>query len=138
MDGNKVPNWFSYKVAMLMRYMLVTGMVSALAFQLVAGQATASSSITSALCSIVNVVKSIIGILALVMFILGGALYGVAHFLPAAGNLRSGLQGWGMGMIMAGFIAFVIYLIAGYVIGVLISFANNGGSIISGIQNPTC
>ncbi len=107
----------------IMRYLFVIGMISGMFFTFVGAPTTATTDITSVLCSIINTVKSVIGILALLMFILGGTMYAIAHFLPAAGNLRASTQGWGMGMVMAGFIAFVIYLLAGYVINILINLA---------------
>ncbi len=133
---NKVFESVGYKAKRLVRYLLVIGMMSSMLFPFTMGQA--SSTLTSTLCVVVNTVKSIIGILALLMFILGGVMYGIAYLLPAAGNLRSSTQGWGMGMIMAGFIAFIIYLIAGYVINILIGFANNGNTSISGVLVPSC
>ena len=143
MDIHKALGSFGNGANILMRYLLIIGMVSGLAFQFVFAQGattpgTPGGNISSVLCSIINTVKAVIGILALAMFILGGALYGIAHFLPAAGNLRSGAQGWGMGMIMAGFIAFIIYLLAGYIVTTLVGFANAQVGAISNVGSLTC
>ena len=140
MDAHKLLRDFRYKINVVMRYLLIIGMVSGLAFQFVFAQgATTPGSpggdISSALCSIVNTVKAVIGILALAMMLLGGMLYGIAHFLPAAGNLRASTQGWGMGMIMAGFIAFIIYILAGYIVTTLINFT---GAPLGSVTIPTC
>jgi len=78
--------------------------------------AQSSSSLQTAvseqLCGIVNFVRAIVGILAVVLFILGGVLYAVGHFLPATGNVRAGMQGWAMGMLMAAIIALILFIIA--------------------------
>jgi len=70
------------------------------------------SAVSAQLCGIVNFVKAIVGILAVVLFILGGVLYAVGHFLPATGNVRSSMQGWAMGMLMAAIIALILFIIA--------------------------
>jgi len=78
----------------------------------IAKSTTLQSAVSAQLCGIVNFVKAIVGILAVVLFILGGVLYAVGHFLPATGNVRAGIQGWAMGMLMAAIIALILFIIA--------------------------
>ena len=86
--------------ASVMLTMLV-GMIVTVLSQQIAFAASVQTTLSTELCNVVNSIKTIIGIFALLLFILGGVLYAVAHFLPTAGNLRSGMQGWGMGMLMS-------------------------------------
>ncbi|MDE1851206.1 MAG: hypothetical protein KGH69_00770 [Candidatus Micrarchaeota archaeon] len=89
--------------------------------------AAASTSISQQLCGIVDTIRSIIGILALLLFIAGGALYAVAHVMPAAGNLKGNLQGWSVGMIVGGVVGLIIVLTAPWVLSSIIGFA--GGKV---------
>ncbi|MEM3416231.1 MAG: hypothetical protein QW719_02755, partial [Candidatus Micrarchaeaceae archaeon] len=58
--------------------------------------------LSSQLCGIINGINTIVGTIALVMFLIGGVLYAIAHFLPTAGQVKGSLQGWAMGMIIGG------------------------------------
>ena len=77
------------------------------------------TTITSVLCSIVSDIQAIVGILALAMFIIGGVMYAVAHFLPAGGNYRSNVQGWGVMLMMGGIIGLIFVIIAPYIVGLV-------------------
>ncbi len=92
--------------------------------------------LTSSFCNIITGIARIIGLLALFMFILGAVLYAAAHFLPAAGNLKGSLQGWGMGMLVGGVVMVVLYLLAPFIITTVISFSNS--SITPAIALPSC
>ncbi|MEM3781475.1 MAG: hypothetical protein QXT43_00730 [Candidatus Micrarchaeaceae archaeon] len=83
-----------------------------LLFNFVFAQTSLQTSVLSALCGIVGFVRTIIGVLAIVLFILGGVIYAVGHFLPATGGLRQNMQGWAMGMLFAGIVAIIIFIIA--------------------------
>ena len=119
MDINKIR-------ASVMLTMLV-GMIVTVLSQQIAFAASVQTTLSTELCNVVNSIKTIIGIFALLLFILGGVLYAVAHFLPTAGNLRSGMQGWGMGMLMAGVIALIIYLVAPFILHTLIGIGGTTG-----------
>ena len=93
-----------------------------------------ASTLSASLCGIVSSIRTVIGVLALLLFIAGGSLYAGAHMLPAAGNLRGNLQGWSMGMIMGGIVGIILVLLAPYLVGMII----NLGGTSSGIQAPSC
>ncbi len=113
-------------------YAFVIGTVSASLVPLSYAQAAGAASgggaagIQSSLCGIINTIASVIGILAIFMFVLGGILYGAAHLLPAAGNLKGSTQGWGVGMLVGGVIAIVLYLLSSFIIYRLASFSAGG------------
>ena len=92
---------------------------------------SANQLISSQLCSIVNGVKTTIGIIALVMFLIGGVLYAIAHFLPSAGQVKGSLQGWAMGMIIGGIVGLILVIIAPYIIGQVVAFGGNSISATS-------
>lgn len=103
-------------------YLLILSMVGMIGVQLASAQA--SSVISSSLCSIVTNIQDVVGIIALALFILGGAFYAVAHMLPAAGNLKGNLQGWSLGMIVGGIVGLVIVIIAPDVISAIAGAGN--------------
>ncbi len=88
------------------------------------------STLTASLCSIVTSFRTVIGVLALLLFIAGGTMYAGAHMLPAAGNLRGNLQGWSLGMIMGGIVGIILVLIAPYILNMIIGI---GGGASEGI-----
>ena len=98
-----------------------------------AAGATGVTGVTSQICGIVNTIRTVVGVLAIALFIAGGAIYAVAHLLPAAGNVRAGAQGWSMAMIVGGVIGLVLVIIAPYIVNMVVGFStsapNGGGSI---------
>jgi hypothetical protein len=105
---------------------------------LASAQSTSNTSTTiqSTLCGIISTISSVIFIIAIFMFVLGSILYGVAHMFPAAGNLKGSTQGWGIGMIIGGIIAIVLYLLSSFIITHLASLSNNG--VIPAISQQGC
>ncbi|MGI0141306.1 MAG: ice-binding family protein [Candidatus Micrarchaeales archaeon] len=91
---------------------------------------TSTSSLALELCGIVDTIRTIIGLLALVMFLIGGLLYAIGHFMPSAGQVKASMQGWAMGLIFGGVIGVVLVILAPYIISVIINF----GSGISQLQ----
>ncbi|MEM3820586.1 MAG: hypothetical protein QXM58_02515 [Candidatus Micrarchaeaceae archaeon] len=85
---------------------------------------SATQTLSSQLCGIVSSVRTIIGIIALVMFLIGGVLYAIAHFLPSAGQIKGSLQGWAMGMIIGGIVGLILVIIAPYIITQVVAFGN--------------
>ena len=98
-----------------------------------------TTNVHNILCGVVTTVSDVLSILALMMFILGGTLYAFAHVLPAAGNIRANLQGWGMGMLMGGIIALILYIIAPFIVDKLmgINQSQNVGNITSPVAATT-
>jgi len=92
---------------------------------------TLQSAVQARLCGIISFVQAVVGTLAVVLFILGGVLYAVGHFLPATGNVRASMQGWAMGMLMAAIIALILFIIANPIVTMIAGFgsAAGGGSV---------
>ncbi len=89
---------------------------------------TSLSSLSANLCGIVGSIRTVIGVIAILLFITGGALYAGAHMLPAAGNLRGNLQGWSMGMIIGAVVGLILVLLAPTLLNVI---AGVGGTVLS-------
>ncbi len=125
----------SSTVARALQFTFLAGILASLiapfAGALVTTGTGGSTTISTVLCNIVTTVQDVLSILALMMFILGGTLYAFAHVLPATGNLRSSLQGWGMGILMGGIISLVLYIIAPYIINSLMAAGGSTNQTIS-------
>lgn len=103
------------------------------------GGSTSSANVTSVqktFCSLISLISEIIEILAIFMFALGAILYGSATLLPAAGNFKGSMQGWGMGMIIGGVIAIILYLLSGFIITKIASFG--GAGVVPSIAQVNC
>lgn len=85
---------------------------------------SASGAVVIQLCSIVLAVRTIVGVMALTMFLMGAILYSIGHFLPVAGQVKASMQGWSMGMIMGGIIGVILVIIAPFIITTLINFGS--------------
>jgi hypothetical protein len=87
--------------------------------------AAASTIISSSLCGIITNVQAVVGVIALALFVLGGACYGIAHMLPAAGNIKGSMQGWALGMVIGGIVGLIIVIIAPGIINLIASSAGH-------------
>ena len=85
---------------------------------------TGITAISSAFCAVVNTVRSIIALFAVVMFLIGGVLYAIAHFLPTTGQLKGSLQGWALGMILGGIVGVILVIIAQPIVYMVAGFGN--------------
>ena len=112
-----------------LRLLYLMAVIGSLFASIVAAQ-NAGSTISASLCGIVGSVETVIGILALLLFIAGGTLYAGAHLLPAAGNLRGNLQGWSMGMIVGGVVGLVLVILAGPLLSVIAGVGGASSSLI--------
>jgi hypothetical protein len=86
-----------------------------------------TAAVISQLCVIVNSVRSIIGIIALVLFMLGGILYAISHFLPNSLEFKKSMTGWSTAMIVGGIIGLVVVLIAQPLILMIIGLGQSAG-----------
>ena len=118
----------SKKIRLAIYLVFIGGIVANLLGLSLSAQSSVSI-LTSNLCNIVNTVRTVVGIFALVLFVVGGVLYAAAHFLPSAGNLRSGLQGWSLGMIMGGIIGLILVLAAPWIVSTVAGFGSSISSI---------
>jgi hypothetical protein len=87
-----------------------------------------AGAIQSELCSLVHAVQSIIGIIALVLFLLGGLLYAISHFLPTNLEFKKSMTTWSTAMIVGGVIGLVLVLIAQPLISLIIGFGQTAGA----------
>lgn len=91
-----------------------------------------TGALTSELCGIVGAVQGIVGILALTLFLIGGVLFAVSHFLPTNMEFKKSMTAWSQGMIVGGLIGLVIVLIASPIINLITNLgASAGGSVVS-------
>lgn len=99
---------------------------------LVGAQATTTGqqAITTAICNVFDTVKTIIFILAITLFVLGGVLYSGANLLP--GSQRGEIQGYGMSLIMGGIVGLAITLAAPWVLNTIMQANPNAASALSG------
>ena len=91
---------------------------------------TPANAIMYPLCGIYTNVHNIIFLLAIVLVILGGALYAGANVMPSAS--KGAIQGYGMGFILGGVVGVIISILAPYIIG-LVS-GQSSASILSVCQ----
>jgi hypothetical protein len=87
------------------------------------------TAVSSAFCALVGEVRGIIALFAVVMFLIGGVLYAIAHFLPSAGQFRGNLQGWAMGMILGGIVGVILVIIAQPIVNMVAGFGNDISSV---------
>ena len=91
-----------------------------------------TTALSSTLCGIVGDVRTIVGILALTLFLIGGVLFAVSHFLPTNMEFKKSMTAWSQGMIVGGLIGLVIVLIAGPIIGLITNIGvSAGGSVVT-------
>ena len=98
----------------------------------VIGMVTAQNTLTavsSAFCYLVGTVKSIIALFAVVMFLIGGVLYAIGHFLPVTGQLKGSVQGWALGMILGGIVGVILVIIAQPIVNMVAGFGNGLTSV---------
>jgi type IV secretory pathway VirB2 component (pilin) len=120
----------------MLKFIYYAFMFSTVALALAQAQTSAPTTISStglislseSLCGIVSSIRTVIGVIAILLFITGGALYAGAHMLPAAGNLRGNLQGWSMGMIIGAVVGLILVLLAPTIISTI---SGVGGSAVS-------
>ena len=64
------------------------------------------------LCGLVGSVMGIVGALSLTLFLLGGVLYAVSHFLPTNLDFKKSLHTWSTTMIIGAVVALVVVIAA--------------------------
>jgi hypothetical protein len=125
------------KIKMAVFIAILGGTVAGLLLPVVSAQVGgttgtgAGSQLSATLCGIIAGIATVIGVLAIFMFVLGGILYAFAHFLPAAGNLKGSMQGWGMGVLMGGIIMIILYVLAPFIVGTVLGFGITGNQFAS-------
>ncbi|MCL5239072.1 MAG: hypothetical protein M1286_01190 [Candidatus Marsarchaeota archaeon] len=97
-------------ITRLQTLLYVIGGLSLVSMVFAATNTTAA--ISSTLCGFITGVQTIIGVLALALFLIGGVLYAIAHFLPTSLDYRKNLIGWSTAMIVGGIIGLIVVIIA--------------------------
>jgi hypothetical protein len=118
------------KLRVLMYLLAVSSIVST-----VYGESLLSS-LSLALCGIIGGIRTFVGILAIALFLIGGVLYAVAHFIPTSVDFRKSLQGWSTAMIVGGIIGLVVVIIAEPLVTTFAGFSTAAGG--SSIPIPAC
>ncbi len=119
----------------LVLYLLVFVNIATLVMPLTADSTNSvTNALTSQLCGIVGSVRTIVGVLALTLFLIGGVLFAVSHFLPTNLEFKKSLTVWSQGMIIGGLIGLIIVLIAQPIISLITQIGTSaGGSSIAAI-----
>ena len=110
----------------ILKFLYYTFMIGTLFGAIATAQGT--TTLSTSLCGIVSDIRTVIGVIAILLFITGGALYAGAHMLPAAGNLRGNLQGWSMGMIIGAVVGIILVILAPTLLSVI---GGIGGTTLS-------
>lgn len=114
----------------VMLYLLTATSVFSTAF----GQSLLSS-LSVTLCGIVAGIQLFIGILAIALFLIGGVLYAVAHFIPTSVDFRKSMQTWATAMIIGGIIGLIVVIIAQPLVTLIGGFSSAAGG---GFTVGTC
>src|SRR5271157_4959401 len=85
------------------------------------------SSLSVTFCSFVSGIRTIIGIIALALFLIGGVMYAIAHFLPSSLEYRKNLMGWATAMIVGGIIGLIIVVMAQPLVNLIGGFSTAAG-----------
>lgn len=99
--------------------------------------ADGQSALSSTICGIVNGVQNIVGVLALVLFMVGGVMYMISHFIPTSVKFREELQGWSTSMMIGGLIGLIVVIVAPEIVGFFEGVAV-GAAGVSGFTQTSC
>jgi hypothetical protein len=94
--------------------------------------ASAQQSIISVtFCGFVKGIQGIIGILAIALFLIGGVLYAVSHFLPSSLDFKKSLTSWSTSMIVGGVIGLIVVILAVPIVSTIMGI----GTSVSGASS---
>ncbi len=80
--------------------------------------APGSAQMSSVLCAFYSTIMNVIFILAVLLMVLGGALYAGSTIMPA--QLKGQLQGYAYGMLMGGVVGLIIVLAGPYILKMIV------------------
>ncbi|MGA3021064.1 MAG: hypothetical protein ABSD68_03895 [Candidatus Micrarchaeales archaeon] len=118
------------KLNLLLTVLAATSIVST-----VLGQSLISS-LSVTFCGFVKGIKSIIGLVAICLFLIGGVMYSIAHFLPSSLDYRKNLIGWSQAMIVGACIGLVIVVLAQPLVSLIGGFSTAAGG--AALPNTSC
>ncbi|MDE1823455.1 MAG: hypothetical protein KGH74_02770 [Candidatus Micrarchaeota archaeon] len=81
----------------------------------------AQDAVEDRLCGILFAFQDAIGVLTLVLFIGGGAVYAISHLSPNAGNMKGSIQGYSAMMLYGAIIGLVLVLISPYLVDMIVN-----------------
>ncbi len=87
--------------------------------------------IQNSLCHVIQGVQQVVAVVSILLFVLGGLMYAIAHMMPAAGQLRGNLQGWSMGMIVGGIVGLILVLLAPGLVGFIVANGQAAGGAVT-------
>jgi hypothetical protein len=120
----------------ILRYLFALGVLGSILAPMVFG--SAATEISSQLFSLCSGIKSVIGLLAIVLLLLGALFYAFSHLVPASGNLKGSMQGWALNMIVGAAIALFIYFIASWIALQILSIGSASASAGFKLTAPNC
>jgi hypothetical protein len=82
-------------------------------------QQTGTEKVSSALCYVVGLIKSVAVVLAIAMFVIGGILYAIGNLLT--GQMKQSAHGWAQGLIIGGIVAIILIVIAQPIVNIVAS-----------------
>ncbi len=131
-------NWTTIRTAlvkamMMNKMLLLAALFAGVVFA--SAQAPNTQGIQNSLCNVILGVQEVVGVVSILLFVLGGVMYAIAHMMPAAGQLRGNLQGWSMGMIVGGIVGLILVLLAPGLVGFIVS---NGQAAGGAVSTPVC
>lgn len=107
---------FSPKVKLAM----MSAFLVSIFLPLVSAQPVNTSNLTGILCGIKDAVMTVVFVVGLLLLVVGGSMYALAHIMPA--QQKGALQGYGMGMIIGGVAGIILTLIAPFLINQLYGY----------------
>ncbi len=120
---------FSPKVKLVM----TSAFLASIFLPLVSAQVVNTSSLTNILCGVKDAVMTVVFVVGLLLLVVGGSMYALAHIMPA--QQKGALQGYGMGMIIGGVAGIILTLIAPFLINQLYGYYYGGqGSLNCGVN----
>jgi len=96
----------------------------------------AAADIASSLNQICQTIKAIVPVVALLMFIIAGAVYAAGQVMGAETRARANV--WSTAMLVGGIIGLIIAASAGYFVQIFSQFALGSSSTVLTVGSYTC
>ncbi len=81
--------------------------------------AQATNQISTTMCAFYDTIMEVIMILAILLMVMGGALYAGSHIMP--GQLKGQMQGYAYGMLLGGVVGLIIVLAGPAILHMIVS-----------------
>jgi cation transporter-like permease len=133
-------NWTTIRTALVKaltmnKMLLLAAMFAGVVLASAQASTFNTAPVQQTLCNVISAVQEVVGVIAILLFVLGGVMYAIAHMMPSAGQLRGNLQGWSMGMIVGGIVGLILVILApgivSFIIGNGLTQSANGNTITS-------